>query len=198
MYNCFYHLGRVVLQVTCINLLVTEYFGVKLCIIWKKSWPGFASPFIYVIYTFSPYMHLYSNVLGAMVNLSKKMWILIKFELSIFVICSGPVDKVFQSKNRSTEGIAEYISRVQIQPVPINKFSRVTGFLYWYTLSCMAIRFLWDTFTYFNYFSIRDSLRYSVFSFQIKRQSNFSFSVINTNISQKSSQVPHSKCTIFF
>ena len=138
MYNCFYHLGRVVLQVTCITLLVTEYFKEN-----KEKFTRICLPFyIRYQYVFSIHAFIFkctwSN--GKPVE---KLWILIKFELSIFVIWSSPVDKVavFQSKNRSTEGIAEYISRVQIQPVPINKFSRVTGFLYWHTLSCKAIRF---------------------------------------------------------
>ena len=43
---------------------------------------------------FSPYMQLYSNVLESMTNLSKNGGYLIKFELTIFVIWSGPVDKV--------------------------------------------------------------------------------------------------------
>ena len=81
-----------------------------------------------------------------MTNLWKNPWYLIKFELSIFVIWSGLVDKVavFQ--------IAEYNSMVQIQPVPIKNFSHVTGFFFSYlhTVYYKAIPFLPDTFTYLN------------------------------------------------
>ena len=43
---------------------------------------------------FFAYIQLYSNVLVSMKNLWKHCWYLIKFELSIIVIWSGPVDNV--------------------------------------------------------------------------------------------------------
>ena len=68
--------------------------------------------------------------------------------------------------------------------MPINKFSYIRAFLYLYTGSYKAIFFLWDTFTYFNYFSIRDSLWVErFFPCQIKRQRNF---LLYTRISRKS------------
>ena len=65
-------------------------------------------------------MQLYSNILGSIPNLTKNCGYLIKFELSIFVIWSGPVDKVAVFQTNIFQ-IAEYNSRVQIQPVQINK-----------------------------------------------------------------------------
>ena len=56
--------------------------------------------------------------------------------------------------------IAESNSRVQIQPVPINKFSHVPRFFFVFIHGVLqGDTFLCDTFTYFNYFSIWDFLR---------------------------------------
>ena len=106
MYNCFYHLGRGLFckSLALIKLLVTKYFGVKLCTIWKKSWLGFASPFEYVIYTFSSYKQLYSNELGSMTNLPKNCVYLIKAILRLFIYKALYDESYLGSKTTMTTG----------------------------------------------------------------------------------------------
>ena len=53
------------------------------------------------------------------------------------------------------------------QLAPINIFSQVFLSIYLYTVYYKATTFLQDTFTYFNFFSIRDSLRVQCLFLQI-------------------------------
>ena len=87
---------------------------------------------------------------------------LIKFELSIFVMFSGPVDKV-----AAFWEIEFYASN----PASTNKYIFVSK-SFFYKVYYKATAFLPDTFPYFNYFSIRDSLRMQRLFLQIKRQRN--------------------------
>ena len=86
--------------------------------------------------------------------------------------------------------ITEYNSRVQIQPLPLNKVSYLTGFFFIY-IRCPTRRLLCCGILLhiLIIFLFGIPCGYSVFSFQIKRQRNFL--VIYTNILQKSSQFPH-------
>ena len=71
--------------------------------------------------------------------------------------------------------ITEYNSRVQIQQVPINEGSYVTGFCVLFIYGVLqGDYFVADTFTYFNNVSIRIPCGYSIFSFQIKKTEEFS------------------------
>ena len=86
--------------------------------------------------------------------------------------------------------IAECNYRVQIQPVPINKFSHITSFFFYlFMYGVLQGDNLWDNITYFHWFSIRDSLRvHCLFLSDKKRQRNFL--LIYMNISQKSGWFP--------
>ena len=109
MDNCFYHLGRgLFCTVSGIKSLVTEYFGVTALYNLKEKLTKICL-ILYIRYLYVLSIHaIIFKCTWINTELHKKnCGYLIKFELSIFVIWSGPVDKVavFQKKSLSNCGI---------------------------------------------------------------------------------------------